>query len=456
MCGVIAVARSPESEAQVRRGLARMMHRGIRSRVVDLRGGSIGHVRLPIVGVGEENDQPVRRGPWTVGFVGEILNFREERPGDSSDVPLVVDTWTTVGPLGFRDFDGFWSVVAVDDRDGSIHALVDYLSQKPLYVRDDEYARAVASEPDAVAALGPIELDRVYMSAVMKWGYCPETWRTPYWGIRRMLPGEYLVMEAGGDTTRVTADGLVAIQSTPDDLKTAIVLAIRRRVESSDVPVSCLVSGGLDSAIVYEFGRRFGELRAYHVENGESEACRAVAPNAIVLPGDHVGLDEGLKYMQEPIDLGSLLPQVDLSDAINQTSRDRVCLTGDGADEFFGGYGRSARYDSQQSDVWHELVAWHLPRLDRVMMRNRIEVRSPFLARRVAGMALSLPRGDRTDKKILRDLFRADLPRGVADLAKRPLRTPKVADDREGRSVRLVEMFTARHEEEQPCHRSGN
>jgi asparagine synthase (glutamine-hydrolysing) len=135
------------------------------------------------------------------------------------------------------------------------------------------------------------------------------------------------------------------------------------------------------------------------------------------------------------------VPQCALSRSVGAQGI-RVCLTGDGADEFFGGYGRSMRYDSQASDVFHELVAWHLPRLDRIMMRNLVEVRSPFLARRVAGIALGLPRTARYNKGILRSLFRADLPPGVADVSKRPLRTKRVEDDRESRSMELVRMFT--------------
>ncbi len=445
---------------QVTRMIEAMDHRGVRSRAEYGAGWSVGHRRLPVVGTGQDHDQPVRRGPWTVAFVGEVLDFRERRWGAECDLELVADAWSGAwqapnnpgsGPTAFRKFDGFWAVAAYDRRDRTAHLLVDYLSQKPLYVRDDEHALAAASEPDAVALLGPLDLDRIYLSSVVKWGYCPETWRTPYLGVRRMLPGEHAIMDArgcvGGRVIYRRADVLLPIRLSPEELRGEVEAAVRRRVLSADVPVACLVSGGLDSAIVYTLASRHGDVRAYHVENGEADACRAVVPGAVPLDCAAVTVREGLGYMQEPIDLGSLSPQVALARAVAASGGETVVLTGDGADELFGGYPRASRYDSQASDVWHELVGWHLPRLDRIHMRHLQEVRSPFLARRVAAAALALPWVDRTDKRVLRDLFRADLPPGVADRPKVPLRTPDVVADREGRSRGMVELFLERFRE---------
>lgn len=440
MCGVTAAV-GEESGRLVREALTRMMHRGIRSSVVDLPGGcSMGHVRLPIVGVGEENDQPVREGRWTLAFVGEVLDFRSYT-SDSCDVGLVARTWASEGPGGFRSFDGFWSVVAWDGEE--LHAMVDYLSQKPLYVRED--VGLVASEPAVAASVAPVTIDPIYLSAVVKWGYCPETWRTPYREVRRMRPGEHVVLRIGGRASWRVVDELAGVQSSSpeQDLRGSVEEAVRLRIQSSDVPVACLLSGGLDSSIVRLLAGRYGDVRSYHVENGELDRCLRVDPAAQVV--GEIEWDpttsEQLDWMQEPIDLGSLVPQMKLSRTVANLGGERVCLTGDGADEFLGGYGRAERYDSQASDVWHELVAWHLPKLDRIMMRNRIEVRSPFLARRVAGLCLGLPRDLRIRKSILRSAFRGSIPEDILERPKVPLRTESVGGDREGRSITLVKEF---------------
>lgn len=454
MCGIVAANVSPLPTG------ASVDHRGIRSNTVEVAGVTLRHSRLPIVGIEERYDQPVHVGKCTVAFVGEILNFKEFRPGSECDLPLVVEAWERAQGRWFGRFDGFWSVVAIDHDTGRIDVFCDYLAQKPMYYRSNVDVVGVGSEPAAVAALGPTTPDEVYLSSVIKWGYCPDVRRTPYEEIKRVLPGEHVVLEtrrgvlrfAGPDYVRRTViDPVIPRSCTPYLLKNAIARATELRVKT-DVSVAALVSGGVDSAIVYHLATQYADIdQAVFVDAGtgdfdgsESEAARAVVGpdllTVIPLPDEPPSIEKMLRYMQEPIDLGSLAPQVALSDAVGKTGH-RVCLTGDGADELFGGYGRSERYDSQASDVWHELVAWHLPRLDRVMMRNRIEVRSPFLARQVVEMAFGLSRDIRTGKKILRDLFRDDLAPGIADRPKVPLRTKDVERDREANSARLVEEF---------------
>jgi len=431
MCGFVAAL----GKIDIEPGMNLIQHRGIRATIVKGTAGSVGHVRLPIVGTGIENDQPVSVDKWTVAFVGELLDFREESPNMECDTILVVDKWVHHGPSAFRRNDGFWAIAAIDHRFEELHLLCDYLAQKPIYYRID--IAAAASEPAAVAALHPVTPDKIYMASVIRWGYCPDINRTPYAEVKKVLPGQHMVIIKGGVIQDEIVDPLVPVLE--GNLKRQIEYAVRRRVLSSDVPVACLLSGGLDSSIVYTLANRYGDVVPYYVsdENNVAERIRVslVADKDIVEANwKTVHWKQAVDIMQEPIDLGSLVPQVALSNAV----KERVCLTGDGADEMFGGYGRSQRYDSQATDVWKELVAWHLPRLDRVMMRNCVEVRSPFLARRVAGLALGLPREQRTGKKILKDLFRGELPIGIADQEKIPLRTSEVG---EARTIEMVDYF---------------
>lgn len=461
MCGVVGALGSPS----MRESMDLLRHRGIRSNNYGGTAGRIGHVRLPIVGLDEANDQPRWKGRWSFGFVGEILDFREHHPGMECDTELAFQTWIDDGPFGFTKFDGFWGIVAIDDQTKTLHVFTDYLAQKPMYYRLD--VPSAASEIDALKPFGPVTLDEIYLASCIKWGYCPEIRRTPFNEIKHVLPGEHVVINTDGSNENRILDPLVPKHCTPGAMKSEIELAVRRRVLSSDVQTACLVSGGIDSAIVYTLAQRYGLPVPYHVQAAADKqdvdeywkAQRVVQSITVAsyTPGgtaepiltqqlkrcyyENVDVETALRIMQEPIDLGSLRPQIALSRAV----KERVCLTGDGADEVFGGYQRSERFDSQASDVFQELPAWHLPRLDRVMMREKIEVRSPFLARRVVQMGLDLSHEFRKNKMFLRALFRDILPGGIAEEPKRALRTAEIAHDREYYSRQLVDMFRENH-----------
>lgn len=445
MCGV--VARLGRIDRSFDEAVRRIEHRGIRTGVKSARCGAVGHARLPIVGLGEENDQPVAAMGWVIGFVGEILDYKETHPHLECDLPLVVEMWTT-GRHDFRSRDGFWGIAAIHIPTSTLHVLCDYLAQKPMYYRTD--FPSAASEPAALLPFGPVTWDEIYFSAVRKWGYCPDLTRTPWQEVKHVLPGEYVKIHENGYCVRESYDPLTPQNMSEAALQAEVEKAVRRRLMSSDVPVAALVSGGLDSSIVYTLAAHYGFVKAYHTtsSNGAFDPVERERAERLVLPpqefafvktewGHTDSVHSAVGTMQEPIDLGSLLPQLALSNAVTE----RVCLTGDGADELFGGYSRSIRYDSQASDIFHELPAWHLPRLDRVMMRQRIEVRSPFLARQVVRGAMGLPWDRRQDKVALREMFKGWLPDEYLRAPKVPMKRAEVERDTDGYRSDLIEIF---------------
>jgi asparagine synthetase B (glutamine-hydrolysing) len=105
-------------------------------------------------------------------------------------------------------------------------------------------------------------------------------------------------------------------------------------------------------------------------------------------------------------------------------------LSGDGADELFGGYTRAKEYDSQYSDVFCELPFYHLPKLDRTMMRSTVELRPPFLAPSVIKHGLNTPYEERNgEKKRLKSEFGSIVPQPILDRDKHPLKTDEIRND---------------------------
>jgi len=399
-------------------------HRGIRSNIKQLtKDLYLGHVRLPIQGLSKDDDHPMTYSDLIGAFVGEIFNFKDISPSSTTDLPLLLSMFNKNGARGFDFFDGFWSAIMFEESTGFIHIVTDPLGKKPLYMRENPFA--ISSEIKALYPLGECTFDKTYFSSVAKWGYCPET-RTPFNEIKKIPGGIHAILSSVNGAVigweEYTTIGPVKDSSIP----VLIEEAVRRRTVS-DVPISLLMSGGLDSAIIYYMLRPFKEeLTIFHVDNNEAQYLEYVdfRPTDKLIKidiGDDYDLDTVLYHNDGPVDLGSMVPQYLLAREIKRHGFS-VCLSGDGADELFGGYKRITSYDSQYSDIFHELVYYHLPRLDKMMMAHTVELRCPFLAVSVIEKALSLPYKDRINKKALKESFRGMVPDEIIDRVKQPLR----------------------------------
>ena len=434
MCGLIAILDRhaggwdiSSSEKALARGLEFMARRGLpgRSGIVHHKGGaSIGHVRLPIIDLSDASDQPFHHSSGAVyAFVGEIFNYKFLDEKAPSDTYLLGNILYDQGTSGFHVFDGFWSVVYAQGH--TAFAITDYLSQKPLYFHRDK--AMVASEPGAiVAALGePLTQDSVYFSNVLKWGYDPAG-RTPYQEIVQLPAGHVLMhwqkvwnLYPYWDWTRIPYD---------PNLNGLLIEATRNRLVG-DRPVGLLLSGGLDSTIIFKILTELlgSQIQVFHAENNENQYLEAALGGYPSRPlrVPPVTIEEALVAHQVPVDLGSMVPQLALAKALRHEDY-YVCMSGDGADEAFGGYPRAKEYDSQGSDLFVELPYYHHPRLDRLMMAETVELRSPYLAPKVIRHAMNLPWHHRQAKEALKNAFSAHLPRMILDRAKHPLKTQAV------------------------------
>lgn len=432
MCGLVSIldwkagdwGLSLYATRAVDRGLKAMAHRGLPGRSLVVQEGNtiLGHTRLPIINLDKYFDQPFERGGTVGVFVGEIFNYKKlyNKDFNSCDVQTIFDFFNTWGLRNFHAFDGFWSCVFVKDK--KVTVVTDYLSQKPLYFHPERMI--VASEPMAIrAALNyPLEIDEVYMSNVLKWGYSPD-YRTPWKGIQQLPAGVALTYPPGPTLTPYWEWSEVPLEF---DLKALLVEATQNRLVG-DRPVATLLSGGLDSTIIYKLLQSMNvEIFPYYVVNGvDEEYINNVTQDYFSLKTTSVTVPEAIKAHQVPVDLGSMLPQLALAKALRLKGY-YVAMSGDGADELFGGYRRAQEYDSQASDVFMELPFYHMPRLDRLMMNQTVELRSPYLAPKVVRHALNLTWSKRTQKQALKEAFKDIVPQKILDRAKHPLKSNEV------------------------------
>ena len=225
--------------------------------------------------------------------------------------------------------------------------------------------------------------------------------------------------------------------------------SVSNRLVSKNYPISLLVSGGLDSSIVACILKEMGAKTTwFSIENGESEYVKDLS-SQLETPIKFLDYSmdsekNGKIYVdwnESPIDLGSVIPQYHLFEAIKKESDFRIVLSGDGADELFGGYSRIHEYDSQRSDIFEELTYYHLPRLDKMSMAHTLELRNPFLNLDIIRFALSLPLEWRKDKKILKDTFGPMIPDSILNRKKEALKNPEIKKDKIQYRQKAISIF---------------
>ena len=414
MCGlVLRFESSPEAVQNVTYALDKMKHRGTQTSTIhcffDM---TIGHIRLPIINL-KNGAQPYIDDDGESWLVGEIFNYKELYPEAETDTE-VFHKLTSQGLYPIHKADGMWSGIR-RFPDGRAFAFTDYLSQKPLYY-SLKY-KMVASEPDAFRVFN-LTPDMAHIGNCIKWGYDP-TGGTP-WEEVKQLPAGHCI---GVDMVPLPYWDWRYIH-TPDDLGEAFRKSVKNRLVS-DQPIAMLLSGGLDSTLTFKVAQELGaDLKVFHAENEEKYMFLQAIGNHPYeeLVTELPSMADAVEAMQSPSDAGSLLPQYALGAAVKEKGY-HVTLSGDGADELFGGYRRAKEYDSQSSDVFVELPYWHLPRLDRVMMKHTVEHRTPFLAPEIVKYALSLSWSRRTEKEELKRIARGIVPHGVIDQPKKPLKS---------------------------------
>lgn len=467
MCGIL-IAKNPSEER-----IMSISHRGTENSMIVKDDLYLIHHRLPIQTVdGDRWSQPVQIGEnrWLL-FNGEIFNYGGGFDSDTAYLQNLFSSFNFSG-IGMLQaiyephvvsWDGFWAIVLVDTEKREIYAFTDPLGKKVLYKNDrGEICSEIKGLYEKDDEILP---DPSFFSGVVKWGYLTNA-QTPMVNIKKLEPNRFYHWSLDHPIKMDVSDpyynfysfdaGLQTYEDRMDWLWEKMEYSVSSRLLSKNYPTSLLLSGGLDSSIIAGLLLKMGaDVRFYSISNGEDEehvkACEDYWGVKSTRLNYEVDLesDEGKrklleiyqKWNESPVDMGSVIPQYYLFDAIKKGSDTRIVISGDGADELFGGYRRIDEYDSQDSDIFHELTSYHLPRLDKLSMAHTLELRSPFLNHDIVRFALSLPFEERKHKKILKDTFKGLVPDSVINRKKLPLKNQMIVDDQISYRKKIVDLY---------------
>ena len=362
--GEAAPPLTPES---LRRMTDVMTHRGPDDDgFVSLEGCSLGARRLSIVDVAHGH-QPLsdeRERIWAVQN-GEIYNHGAlraelERQGHSlrtrCDTEVLPHLYEEHGPALAERLRGMFGLAVWDRVDRRGVLVRDRLGVKPLYYAVLDDMVVFGSELKAVIASGLVsdELDPEAIAAFLTVGYVPGP-MTPLKQVRKLHPGERLVVENGSwrlerwwhfptpePEPLPMAEWVERIREMLDD-------SVRMRL-MSDVPLGAMLSGGLDSSLVVSLMGRHSDqpVKTFSVgfEGADSELgdARRVAEWCgtehheleVALKPEQTQLEELVWHIDEP--LTSLSSMGLLAVSSLAAEHVKVALSGQGADELFGGY----------------------------------------------------------------------------------------------------------------------
>ena len=400
MCGIVGFS-GKASAASLSEAVRSLAHRGPDdhgSYVDEQAAIGLGHTRLSIVDLTQSGHQPMIRaqGQVVLTYNGEIYNFpalREEliRGGVTfegrSDTEVLINLYLAHGAAMLSRLNGIFAFAIWDARDNTMLVARDALGVKPLYFTENAQGFAFASEIKALCRLMPQakDLDAASIHRYLTYLWCPGD-GTPLRAVRKLQPGEAMIVKAGRVQRRWTWYQLPAFRSPHLlDNEADAIAQLREHLASAvekqmlaDVPVGAFLSGGLDSSALVALASKINpDIRCFTINSsgGDDDGTTPDLPYArqvaahLKVPLDIVEIDSAtmandlqsmVRQLDEPLADPSALNVLYISQLARRNGI-KVLLSGSGGDDLFTGYRRHLALEMEQYWDW-------LPRPVRKML----------------------------------------------------------------------------------------
>ncbi|WP_317319711.1 asparagine synthase (glutamine-hydrolyzing) [Subdoligranulum variabile] len=443
MCGIAGFinARAEADGAVLQGMLARIAHRGPDGQGVFVQGrAALGHRRLAIIDL-DGGPQPMfnEDGRLTVVFNGEIYNYQaltEELTAaghtfaTKSDTEVLLHGWEEWGRDLLPRLRGMFAFALWDRESETLFCARDYFGIKPLYYYEAADGTLLfASEIKAFLDHPAFEkqLNESQLELYLSFQYSPGE-DTFFRGVKKLLPAHCLTLDGSGLRVESWWQADFTPELSPTDWPQTIDKTMQDSVAAhkiADVEVAGFLSGGVDSAYITSLARPTRCYTIGYAEEGYDEAAEAVhlarvlgIQNRVrrITPEEFWDAIPAVQYhMDEPLADAAAVALYFLN---GEAARDvKVCLSGEGADEFFAGYNiykepfTASWYDRLPAGLRRALgaVAQRLPAVPGV---NFLVRRALPLEERYYGNTALMT--ERQKRRLLRHDYRATLPFDLA------------------------------------------
>tara|TARA_Y100000589_G_scaffold27334_1_gene22837 strand:- start:3630 stop:5438 length:1809 start_codon:yes stop_codon:yes gene_type:complete len=319
------------------------------------------HTRLEILGIGDNGSQPMQNDNYILVFNGEIYNYKDLISSlgfnyeDSGDTKLLLDHITKYGiDYTLKVIRGIYSIVILDKKNQILHAVRDPFGTKPLYIYKKDDKLCLASNISSIK----ISSENKKIGNLTKLGE----------NFFLLFGFTYISSEITTDINEIDPSKLLTIDINKFNLDFkskdfAPSINFSRSVWekeiydtfNSDVPISILLSGGVDSTFLSSLTEKIkskNKITTFTLKNSSGsnfedvQNAKKIAKQLNIknseINVDQASIDNQIKSfiseMEYPTDDG-----LNIYIATNSIYKNdiKVCLTGLGGDEFFGGYSSS-------------------------------------------------------------------------------------------------------------------
>ena len=396
-----------------------------------------GFHRLSINGLGVESGQPMTIGGITLICNGEIFNFKELFsnikivPKTSSDCEIIIHLYKLYGiEQTLRLLDGEFAFILYDNSDNTktplIHAARDPFGVRPLYYMDSIGHNKEQCNATVNALATPIIAFSSELKCLSPLVRTSNDSQVEY-KIKQFIPGSFTTYELQHHQWKTKTNNKkyhslncstnIFSRYIDSELYGDICFHLNKAVEkrvvgTTERPVACLLSGGLDSSLITALVNRYykGQLETYSIGMEGSEDLRNARKVAEHLKTKHTEIiltkDDFFNAIPEVINaiesydtttvrasVGNYL----IGKYISEHSDAKVIFNGDGSDELTGGYiyflaaPDDIEFDNECRRLLSDIYAFDVLRSDKSISTNGLEPRTPFLDREWVQFYLNIP-----------------------------------------------------------------